>query len=276
VTGRGRSGRFASDVAVAAGPAVSVVLPARDEAGQIGAVLGRIFATVRTPCEVIVVVDTDSDPTHAVVQRIAASEPRLHCLVGQYGPGPASAIRYGIDRAHGPVVVVTMADDSDDVRQVDRLVALVRAGAVVAAASRYSRGGRQVGGPVVKGLMSRAAGLSLRLFAGAGTADATNSFKAYSAAFVREVGIDSRQGFAIGIELTAKARRLRRPVAEIPTTWRARADGQSGFRLVAWLPCYLRWYLLCFGRPLTVAELKAACAGRVVTASRQAAPGALP
>ena len=96
----------------------------------------------------------------------------------------------------------------------------------VAAASRYMPGGQQVGGPVLKGMLSRMAGRSLRVLAHVGTRDATNSFKAYSTEFVREVGIDSRDGFEIGIELTAKARRLGLPVAEIPTIWLDRQAGR--------------------------------------------------
>ncbi|HUE61395.1 MAG TPA: hypothetical protein VMO88_17635, partial [Acidimicrobiales bacterium] len=74
--------------------------------------------------------------------------------------------------------------------------------------------------------------------------------------FVREVGIDSDGGFEVGIELVAKARRLRRPVAEIPTIWLDRAFGESKFKLVAWLPRYLRWYFLAFGTKLSVDELR--------------------
>ena len=64
---------------------------------------------------------------------------------------------------------------------------------------------------------------------------------------MREVGIDSRSGFEIGLELTAKARRLRRPVAELPTIWLDRTVGQSKFDLKAWIPKYLRWYRFAFG-----------------------------
>ena len=72
-------------------------------------------------------------------------------LVNTYGRGPANAIRYGIDHASHAVVVVTMADGSDDPRQIDPLARLVERGVVVAAASRYSAGGQQVGGPLLKG-----------------------------------------------------------------------------------------------------------------------------
>src|SRR6185437_9116047 len=162
--------------------------------------------------EVLVVVDSPEDTTMPVIEKYAVAEPRLKPLVNTYGRGPANAIRFGIDAALSPAVVVTMADGCDDPRQIDDLARLVERGVAVAAASRYMAGGQQVGGPLLKGLMSQAAGRSLAWFARVGTRDATNSFKAYSTEFVREVGIDSRDGFEIGIELAAKARRLRRPV----------------------------------------------------------------
>jgi glycosyltransferase involved in cell wall biosynthesis len=238
------------------GELVTIVIPARNAAGNIAGAVSRILAEVRSRCEILVVVDHADDPTRAAVRAIAAAEPRVRCLVSRYGPGPANAISYGIEYAKGNVTVVTMPDDSDDPRQIDDLVALVRQGAVIAAASRYARGGHQVGGPAVRRLIARIAGRSLERFARAGITDATNSFKAYSTGFVCEVGIHSGAGFAIGIELTAKARRLRLRVAEVPTTWRHRTAGPSRFRTAAWLPVYLRWYAFCFGRKLSVAELR--------------------
>ena len=237
-------------------PRVSVVVPACQEGEHIVPVLDRIFDSVRLPCEVLVVVDTDTDTTIGVIDAYARKEPRLRCLVNSYGRGPANAIRYGIDAAAAPVAVVTMADGCDDPRQIDGLARLVDRGVAVAAASRYMPGGQQVGGPVVKGAMSRLAGRSLKTLAQVGTRDATNSFKAYSTDFVREVGIDSRDGFEIGIELTAKAKRLRRPVAEIPTIWLDRNAGVSNFKVAKWVPSYVRWYRFAFGSRLTAEQIR--------------------
>jgi glycosyltransferase involved in cell wall biosynthesis len=238
-------------------PRVSIIIPAYNEGEQIVPVLDRMFESVRLSCEVLVVVDDENDSTVKVVCDYAEKEPRLRCLVNTYGRGPANAIRYGIAAAVAPVAVVTMADGCDDPRQIDDLARLVERGVAVAAASRYMAGGQQVGGPVVKGMLSRAAGRSLRLFARIGTRDATNSFKAYSTSFVREVGIDSRDGFEIGIELTAKAKRLRLPVAEIPTIWLDRPTGMSNFKVANWIPKYLRWYRFAFGGRLTADEVRA-------------------
>jgi dolichol-phosphate mannosyltransferase len=240
--------------------AISVVIPAYNEGDSIVAVLDRIFDSVESECEILVVVDFESDSTVPVLRDYSEREPRLHTLISSYGRGPANAIRYGIDQVKNPVVVVTMADGSDDPRQIDALARLVDRGVVVAAASRYSAGGQQVGGPLFKSLLSRTAGRSLGLLGRVGTRDATNSFKAYSTDFIKEVGIDSRSGFEIGLELTAKARRLRRPVAEVPTIWLDRTMGESNFQLSAWIPRYLRWYRFAFGPPLTSDQVAQAAA----------------
>lgn len=231
-------------------PRVSVVIPAYEEAEAVMPVLFRILEAVTIPCEIAVVVDSHDDSTVPFVNDVCATDGRVRVLFNEYGRGPANAIRYGMDHATADVVVVTMADGSDDPFQIEQLARLVERGVVVAAASRYARGGQQVGGPVLKGLISRIAGMSLFYLARVGTRDATNSYKAYSREFIRSVGVESDQGFEIGIELVAKARRHRRPVAEVPTIWLDRALGDSNFRLLAWLPRYLRWYAYAFGRPL--------------------------
>ncbi len=236
-------------------PRVSIVIPAYNEGDAIVPALDRIFESVQLDSEVLVVVDFPEDTTVPVLARYAESHPHLRYVVNTYGRGPANAIRFGIDAAAAPTVVVTMADGCDDPRQIDDLTRLVERGVVVAAASRYMPGGQQVGGPLFKSLLSRVAGRSLHVFARIGTRDATNSFKAYDRNFVRQVGIDSRHGFEIGLELTAKARRLGRPVAELPTIWLDRQAGVSNFKLAQWIPKYFRWYRFAFGRKLDLAEL---------------------
>ncbi len=230
-------------------PRVSVIVPAYNEGDAVVPFLDRIFEAVTLPCEVLVVCDTPDDTTMPLLDRYMKKEPRLRSLLNTYGPGPANAIRYGIDHAEADVVVVTMADGSDDPMQIDQLARLVERGVAVACASRYMRGGQQVGGPWLKGRISRLAGVSLHLLGRVGTHDATNSFKAYSRDFIRSVGVESDAGFEVGIELVAKARRHGLPVAELPTIWLDRATGTSNFKVSAWIPRYLDWYLYALGVP---------------------------
>jgi glycosyltransferase involved in cell wall biosynthesis len=203
--------------------------------------------SISTPNEILVVVDSDDDSTAEPVKKLAEAWPNLRLVINEFGPGPANAIRFGLAISNSPIAVVTMSDGCDDPRQIDDLVRLIRRGVVVAAASRYMPGGQQVGGPLIKRLLSRTAGMMLFYFAGVGTRDATNSFKAYDRDFLNLANPQSKFGFELGIELTAKARRMRLPIAEIPTTWIDRSYGQSRFKIWEWLPKYLKWFIFAFG-----------------------------
>jgi dolichol-phosphate mannosyltransferase len=228
-------------------PRVSVVIPVYNEGDAIIPIIERILESVSLSSEILIVFDSEDDTTRPVAESLSSQHKNIRPLLNTYGRGPAFAIRFGIDSATAPVAVVTMADGCDDPAQIDVLTRLVERGVVVAAASRYARGGQQVGGPFLKGFLSRMAGLSLYWIARVGTRDATNSFKAYNVSFARQVHIESDKGFEIGIELVAKARRYRQPVAEVPTIWLDRAFGTSNFKLWAWLPRYLHWYAYAFG-----------------------------
>ncbi len=230
---------------------LSVVVPVYNEGDGIVPVLDRLFEAITLPCEVLAVFDTPEDSTRPYLEKYAQAEPRLVPTLNTYGRGPARALRFGMDHATADVIVVTMADGSDDALQIDQLARLVERGVVVAAASRYMQGGRQVGSPSIKSTLSRIAGVSLYWFARVGTHDATNSFKAYDRQFVERVGIESDAGFELGLEMVAKARRRRLPVAEIPTIWLDRAAGQSNFKVREWIPRYLHWYRYAFGPRMT-------------------------
>lgn len=231
-------------------PRVSVIVVAYNEGESIVRSIERLLEAVRLQSEVIVVVDSDDDTSIQPLLPLCARDNRLRVSVNNLGRGPAMAIRHGFSEAKSNVVVVTMADGCDDPSQIDALALLVERGVVVAAGSRYARGGQQVGAPLLKSFLSRMAGMTLRIFARVGTWDATNSFKAYSKEFVDRVGIESDAGFEVGIELVAKARRYRKPVAEIPTIWLERETGESHFKLTQWIKRYIHWYLFAFGPPI--------------------------
>jgi dolichol-phosphate mannosyltransferase len=232
-------------------PRVSIVIPVYNEGSQVEPILKRIAASVGFEHEILVVYDDDSDSTLPTLKLLQRDNPSFVPVLNSLGKGPAKAIRSGFLVASAPVVIVTMADGCDDPDQVGDLVKLVERGVVIASASRYVKGGQQVGGPWVKSFVSRLAGKSLFYLARVGTRDATNSFKAYSRQFVNEVHIESEHGFEIGLELVAKARRRRLPVAEIPTIWLDRSFGVSNFKFSRWLPHYIKWYIYAFGAKIS-------------------------
>jgi glycosyltransferase involved in cell wall biosynthesis len=225
-------------------PRYSIVVPVHNEAGNIGAFCRTAVAVLPADYELLICYDEDGDDTLPALRALPPQDipPRLRLVRNTLGRGVRFAIEAGMRAACSAIIVVMMADLSDDFTKVEALVTRAEAGAAVVCASRYVRGGRQVGGPLVKGILSRFAGVSLCWLSGLPTHDATNSFKAYRADFLARTPIESPAGFALGIELTVKAHFGGYRVEEVPAIWRDRRAGRSRFRLIAWLPLYLRWY----------------------------------
>jgi glycosyltransferase involved in cell wall biosynthesis len=225
---------------------LSVVLPVYNEGEAVAPVIRALAAAIHVPCEILVVYDFDADTTVPVARALAAELPVVKPLRNDLGRGVLNAMKAGMAAARGPYILVTMADGSDEPEVVDAMLALARDGADVVAGSRYMKGGHQVGGPVLKRLMSRTAGLSLHWFAGVPIHDPTSNFKLYSRRLLDSVTIESTAGFELALELSVKATLLGYRLAEVPTTWRDRTSGKSNFKLRKWLPQYLRWYFVAF------------------------------
>lgn len=225
-------------------PVVSIIVPVYNEGPAFEPVLRGLAKAVTTPHEILVVYDFDEDTTVPVIVALASEMPTLRGLRNGIGRGVLNAMRAGITASSGRYIVISMADGSDEPERIDEMVRRAEAGADVVAASRYMPGGRQIGGPKLKGLLSRMAGLSLHHVAGVPTHDPTNNFKLYARGFLDDVTIESEAGFELALELTVKATIAGRWVAEIPATWRDRTAGKSNFQLRRWLPHYLRWYLV--------------------------------
>lgn len=222
---------------------LSIVIPVHEEGSYILATLERITRSVKTEFECIIIADDKSDSTIPFILDFQRRDPRFRFELNQIAVGPAGAIKQGIRLAKGEMIAVVSGDGSDDISQLDSLAGLVERGVSVAVASRYMKGGQLVGAPLLKAWLSRLAGITLYLFARLGTRDATNNFKVYSNDFINSIVIESNHGFEIGLELTTKAKLLNFRIAEIPTIWIERTEGESKFPLISSLRFYLKWYL---------------------------------
>jgi glycosyltransferase involved in cell wall biosynthesis len=222
---------------------ISLVVPVFNEADNIQGFLRDVESAVHEPHEILIVYDFPEDSTLPAVAALQPPCPHVRLVHNTLGRGVLNALKAGFQAAKGDVIIVMMADRSDEPKDVEPMARLVREGNDVVAGSRYVQGGQQIGGPLVKRTLSRMAGVSLHYLAGLPIHDATNNFRAYSRRVVEQIPIEGEASFALALELTLKAHWNGWRVAEVPTTWRDRTAGQSRFKLFAWMPHYLRWYL---------------------------------
>jgi dolichol-phosphate mannosyltransferase len=224
-------------------PPIDFLMPVYNEGANIARALDEIDRQVSLPKRALIVYDFDGDDTVPAVHALQARYPWAVLHKNDVGRGVVNAVKAGIAATTSDVVIVTMADLSDDLTVVPKMVDLIRNHNYdVVCASRYMRGGQQIGGPWLKGMMSRTAGVSLYLLGGLPTHDATNAFRAYRREVLLAHPIESTGGFAYSLEITAKAYAAGRRITEVPSVWRDRSAGQSRFHLRAWLPHYLKWY----------------------------------
>ena len=221
---------------------LSIVIPVYNEAENIGQVFREVEAKLHMPYRILVVYDSDLDTTLPVVREWQKGHGQIQLLQNRYGHGALNAIRTGFDAVAEGAVLVMMADLADDLVAVDAMFAKINQGYDIVCGSRYMKGGRQLGGPLVKRTLSRLAGRSLHYLIGLPTHDATNSFKIYSKKVLDAIAIESRGGFELGLELVVKAFVQGYQIAEVPSIWQDRVAGASRFRLWHWLPHYLTWY----------------------------------
>jgi dolichol-phosphate mannosyltransferase len=220
---------------------LGIIIPVYNEAENIGETIRAIEAKVKTLHTIYIVYDFDEDNTLPVVKRLKERGVDLVLLKNTAGR-VVNAIKIGLREAKEKYLLVTMADCSDDYGVVDAMVERAGQGFDVVCGSRYAKGGRQIGGPLLKKSLSRMAGLSLRYLARVPTTDVTNSFKLYRKTMVDILTIESDGGFEIGMEIVIKAHFSGYRVTEIPCIWHDRLQGASRFRILHWMPKYLKWY----------------------------------
>lgn len=228
---------------------IQIVCPIYNEGKNVQTLVQRLAADGVDFDQLRFVYDRDDDTSLPYIAELNAADERIRAEKNTLGPGVVKALRHGFANAGPGPVVVVMGDNSDKLSIIPEMVQLWREGAVLVSPSRYMRGGKQFGGPPLKTFLSRTAGKVLH-FAGFPTADATNNFKLYDGTWLAKQNIESVGGFEIALELCLKAYQQGERIVELPTEWYDREEGESRFRLWAWMPRYLRWYLPLLGLTL--------------------------
>lgn len=229
---------------------ITIVIPVYNEGENIAIAIEKIEKEVNYAHEINVIYDFDEDSTLPILKQIKNKyNSQINLIKNKYGRGVLNAIKTGLETAESKFVIVTMADLSDPPYVINEMIKKAELdNADVVCASRYMKGGKQIGGNLVKTLMSRFAGLSLYFLAKIPTHDSTNSFKLYRKSFLENMSIQSTGGFELGLELVVKAYLNGYKISEVPTIWTDRIAGKSNFKILGWLPSYLRWYFMAFGR----------------------------
>jgi len=228
---------------------LTIVVPVLNEEKNIVRLLDQLAAKVKTQNEILVIYDCEDDPTIKVVNKYLKNHQNLNLSLIKNSAGRKkgvmNAIKTGFSKANGDAVLVLMADLSDDLTIIDKMYEKIYEGYDIVCGSRYMKGGKKIGGPFLKTVLSKVAGLSLNML-GIPTHDSTNAFKMYRKKLLNNIYVESTGGFEYSLEIITKAYQMGYRITEIPSTWTDRETGKSKFKLLKWLPSYIKWYIRAF------------------------------
>ena len=242
----------------AVGERLSVVIPAHNEETSLGPCLDLLRRTLRDehgiPYEIIVVDDNSTDGTARVVRERAVEDPGL-VLVRRAPPGGfGRAIRAGLERVTGDVVVIYMADLSDHPEDVVAYYRKIQEGYDCVFGSRFVAGSSVEHYPPVKLVVNRVVNRFIQLLFWTRFNDLTNAFKAYRTEVVRECGPYRASHFNITIEMSLGALIRGCTIAQIPIRWSGRTWGSSHLRLTEMGRRYLCVLLKTFFEKVLIAD----------------------
>lgn len=228
---------------------LSVVIPARDEEGCIAATVEHLHVELRLkaiPHEIVVVDDGSADATWTILQdlsrRITECKPVQNN--GEHGFG--RAITLGFNHITGDAVVVMMADESDDSRDVARYWEALSEGYDAVFGSRFVRGGRVIDYPRLKLTINRIANLFLRVLFQVPVNDFTNAFKAYRRTVIEGCRPFLSPHYNLTLELPLKTIVRGYSWTVIPISWRNRRSGESKLKIKEMGSRYLFIALYCW------------------------------
>ncbi len=228
---------------------LSVVIPARNEAGCIAATVEHLHLELRlqqVPHEIVVVDDGSTDSTWVVLQEIQARIPECKPIQNPGENGFGRAITHGFNHVSGDAVVVMMADESDDCRDVVRYWQILDQGWDAVFGSRFVRGGGVIDYPRHKLLLNRIANLYLRVLFRVKLNDFTNAFKAYRRTVIEGCRPFLSPHFNLTVELPLKTIVRGYSWTVMPITWRNRRFGESKLKVREMGSRYLFIALYCW------------------------------
>jgi dolichyl-phosphate beta-glucosyltransferase len=205
-------------------PELSVIIPAFNEEKRLPGSLSRVLDYLRQQpfsAEVLVVDDGSRDTTAALVARLAEEDPRVRLL--QYGAnrGKGYAVRYGMLQARGERVLMSDADLSTPIEELEKLSAALDDGADIAIGSRAMPGSYlAVHQPPLRELIGRSFNLVVRILAVPGIHDTQCGFKLFTRAAARDVfSLLTVDQWCFDVEALLVARKMGYQIRELPITW---------------------------------------------------------
>ena len=225
---------------------LEIVIPIYNEGESILKLFESFQKLIKTEFRILLCYDLDDDTIFNFKNQFNKFNFEI-VFVKNSLTGPCEAIKKGLYFGNSDCVIVYPADDFLNFNIIDKMYIAYKENYDIVVASRFMPGGSMKGCPFIKSILVRFASTTLYFLSSIPVRDASNGFRLFSRRLLNTVNIESKVGFAYSLELLSKCNRLNLKIYEIAAQWEERSVGSSRFKIIKWLPEYLRWYFYGLG-----------------------------
>ncbi len=210
----------------------SIVIPAFNEESNLEPLVKDIQAMTKKhklAHEIILVNDNSTDSTPKLINKLAKSK-NIHAVHRKGNNGMGNTLIEGTQKAKGDIIVWVMADRSDNLETIPKMVKKIGQGYDIVFGSRYIPGGSSGDLDKFKALSSSGYTRLARIVFGLKVNDITNAFRAFRKEVFNKIKLESGD-FAISPEFAIKAHLKKYKLGEVPTTYANRVAGKTKFKM---------------------------------------------
>lgn len=224
---------------------LSILMPVRNEGINVEMMLRILNAVIDVKYEILIIHDTTDDDTIPVIKKVQPKLKNIRLILNNFGRGVPNAIKAGVNSVRGEYILIFAVDDAGPALAINDMIKLLDEGSDFVSCTRYSYGGRRLGGSWIEGMFSRVANRLFNQLSGSVLTDSTTGFKMFKKTFFDKIIIESNpKGWAVVFELAVKAQAAGLKLGEVPIVSIDRLyGGKSTFSLGPWTREYLRWFI---------------------------------
>jgi glycosyltransferase involved in cell wall biosynthesis len=221
----------------------NVIIPVYNEGRIILKTIRNINASLKENYIIQICYDHDHDNTISAVRSSNLPNKSKIIFTKNKYFGPHGAVMTGLYSLTAKYSIVIPADDDINSKKLNLMLDLANGGVDIVCPSRFMKGGKMIGAPILKSIINRTVNFILYRVANFPTADATNGFRLFSSKVIEDIPITSKHGFTYSLEYLAKAYERDYVIKELPSVWVERNAGKSRFMLSKWWLSYLYWFI---------------------------------
>lgn len=224
---------------------LDIIIPVYNEDEKIVDLINQLKEGINHKFRILICFDEDNDKTLQYLKNNKLVNDEV-VLVKNTSNGPNSAIIEGIKNSSSEIILVYMADDFENIKIINKMIAYMDEGFDLIIPSRFIKGGKMIGAKPIKEFITRTGSLLIFYIARLPYKDCTNAFKMFNNKVRQNISFESSKGFTFSLELVAKSFFLNYKIKEIPSIWREVPNRKSNFKMFKWIPFYIYWLLYTF------------------------------